>query len=665
MNRLKFDSQGRLAGFQEANGDEEDVYQIDKLKTSKSLSYDPSVFSTQKDREYWSLYNNDGILEPLKFSNGKTQEDVVKEVMGLINRGRKIIFIHGVCGTGKSVIALNIARLIGKTSIVVPVKGLQRQYEEDYSGKMYLLKKNGRKMKISMITGRDNHDSIIMPGESCANSFLPDTIKLIEKNIERLQEYYEQNPLIKNKGYFDVNKMKRIAVAPANPYWSPILPSDFNLDIKDADKKKYRGLNGQDFIFYHRKRGCSYFDQYDSYIDSDVIIFNSAKYKIESVLNRKPETEVEIIDEADEFLDNFSTQQELNLSRLANALKSLFIESDGARDAVDFIIELIKLEEKNKFALGVDENKIFSLKETQIDKILRLIINNPEIEAEVSLDELSYPSKAVEAAKNFKEFLDETYVTFRYYDKELYANLVTTNLSKKFQEIVRKSKAIVLMSGTLHSESVLKNIFGIEDYDVVEAETLHQGMVEIHKTGKEFDCKYANFSSKKHSRRDYLTALSSCMSKAKKPVLIHVNSYDDLPTDMEKEQLDLFNLMSKEKLWTLQTEDKTGRLASIFKSKLSDSLFTTKCSRGMDFPGEVCNSMIFTKYPNPNVRGTFWKVLEKTHSDYYWDFYKDKARREFLQRVYRAIRSKEDHVYVLSPDSRVLDAVREMQIEKS
>ena len=75
----------------------------------------------------------------------------------------------------------------------------------------------------------------------------------------------------------------------------------------------------------------------------------------------------------------------------------------------------------------------------------------------------------------------------------------------------------------------------------------------------------------------------------------------------------------------------------------------------------MCNSIIFTKYPNPNVSDTFWKVLMKTHPNQYWEFYKDKANREFLQRIYRALRSKDDHVFILSPDIRVINAVRELQ----
>ena len=49
----------------------------------------------------WSLYHEDKFLEPLLFSSGKSQSDVVEEVLKAIEGGHRIIFIHGVCGTGK------------------------------------------------------------------------------------------------------------------------------------------------------------------------------------------------------------------------------------------------------------------------------------------------------------------------------------------------------------------------------------------------------------------------------------------------------------------------------------------------------------------------------------------------------------------------------------
>ena len=98
----------------------------------------------------WSLYENEKELKPLVFSNGKTQEDIVEEVCAAIKEGHKIIFIKGVCGTGKSAVALNLARRLGKTSIVVPIKSLQEQYIKDYSEQKYILK-NTEKLRKKLI----------------------------------------------------------------------------------------------------------------------------------------------------------------------------------------------------------------------------------------------------------------------------------------------------------------------------------------------------------------------------------------------------------------------------------------------------------------------------------------------------------------------------------
>jgi Rad3-related DNA helicase len=601
MGRMRFNSEGRIESV-DANLDNyslsADDYDRNKihLKKSSELEFlkDENKFEEIIDNSSWSLHHEGGKLEPLRFSNSKTQEDVVNEVVKLIKDGTKIVLIHGMCGTGKSAIALNIARILGRTSIVVPVKGLQRQYEEDYMAKKYLKKKNGKKMKIAMITGRDNHDSIIQPGVSCANPDLPEMIKLVEKNYDKIKEYYLENPMISGKDMPEISKLKRISIAPANPYWSPISPATYELPLRDAKKKKYIGLNGREFIFWHRKTGCSYYDQYQAYIDADVLIFNSAKYKIEVAMNRKPSTEVEIIDEADEFLDNFSTEEDINLTRLTNALKSVKPEEPEAQEAIESIQDFIELEEKNKRALGIDESAIFHVGETKVAGILRLFLKNPWIEAESSLDEVNYTNHAIEVARTFDGFLEDTYVTFERKEKDLYVHLVATNLSKRFKEIIDKNKAIVMMSGTLHSERVLKEVFGISEFKIVEAETLHQGSIDVMRTGREFDCKYANFAAKRYTRRDYLLALASCIAKAQKPILVHVNSFEDLPTENEVTELGIYDVMSRERLKLLQADDKTGRLISLFKSKLSDSLFTTKCSRGVDFPGDVCNSVIFT-----------------------------------------------------------------------
>ncbi len=689
MERLKFDNQGKLmaidgksyesykGGDGGNDGDYENKWENEgrrfrsagKLRTSQELEFlkddnnskDKINFENITDSKFWSLYENDKLLFPLKFSNGKTQEDVVKEIHDLIKNGKKIIFLHGACGTGKSAIALNLARVLGRTSVVVPVKALQTQYEKDYTDGKYLMK-NGKKMKIAMLTGRENHDSIIKPGASCADPFLPDTIKITDKNYELIEEYYRDNPLIRNKQMPAIDRLRRIAIAPANPYWSPIISSDYEPEsLVDSKKYEYPGCDGKKYIFYHRKEGCSYYDQYLAYKRADVIIFNAAKYNSELALGRKPLTEIDIIDEADVYLDNFFEQSEINLSWLSNSLKNLNVESFKAAESIDKIRELIELEEKNKRALGIDEGAINKIDETQIQKILRILYNDLELQSEILLDEMNYSNSALEAALEFGEIMDDVYVNFRREEDNLFVKIISTNLSYKFKDLLSKTKALVFMSGTLHSSEVLKHIFQIKDYEVVEAETLNPGTMEIVRTGKEFDCKYSNLISKKHTREDYLTALKACIEKAEIPSLIHVQAYQDLPNFEERADLGLQELVPREELLDEQREDKFGLRINRFKKGEIKRLFSTKCSRGVDFPGEMCKSVVFTKYPNPNVKDIFWKVIQKTHPSYYWEFYRDKAHREFLQRLFRAIRSKDDHIFVLSPDIRVLQEVQKMQ----
>jgi len=72
-------------------------------------------------------------------------------------------------------------------------------------------------MKIAMITGKDNHDSIFMPGESCAHPNLPENIKITEKNYGKLIEHYKNNPLIENKNdVISIEDIRRFSIAGAN-----------------------------------------------------------------------------------------------------------------------------------------------------------------------------------------------------------------------------------------------------------------------------------------------------------------------------------------------------------------------------------------------------------------------------------------------------------------
>jgi Rad3-related DNA helicase len=637
----------------------------------------------------WNLYEKGEFLEPLKFSNGKTQEDVVKEVINAIKEGHKIIFIHGKCGTGKSAIALNIAKELGKSSIVVPSKALQQQYKRDYEENKYILNNKNKKLKISVITGRNNHQcrflednknaiplqkqetnsklfdifegqreklkELISKDLSADNKNIPCKIEIKEKNMQRLREYLNQNNKINPKHFNKISDIKRMSIAPVCPYWSPVVPEEYEIkSMEYEDKIKYKGLQNKNFIFYRRKQGCPFYEQFNSYIDSDIIVFNSLKYKLESALNRKPSSQIEIIDECDEFLDSFSNQRNINIDRLQNSLGHAVIHEEESFQIIHEINEILNHLKKNNEVNELAKNKeIIELKKTGLYDLFKIFLKNSEFMNEI--DEESYVYDVENSIKMFEQFMEETYVLFEKKEDNLNANIVTINLAKKFKEMVDKNKIIVLMSGTLHSKEVLSDIFGIEKFKVIEAETQNPGKINILRTGNEMDCKYSNFSSGKADRKKYLEALDKCIEIAKKPILIHVNSFGDLPDRFEKEKYTLNNTITRENLIETQKEDKESLDIKKFKNGEIDILFSTKCSRGVDFPGDECKSIIFTKFPNPNVQDAFWKILNRTNPQKYWSFYRDKARREILQKVYRGLRFKEDEISLMSPDSRVLE----------
>ena len=631
----------------------------------------------------WSLYqknkDKEEFLKPLKFSNGKNQEDLVREAVEEIKKGTKVIFMRGVCGTGKSSIALNIAKETGRASVVVPVKTLQSQYETDYTKKKWLLK-NNRKLKISVITGRQNHTCPFLSEEklsfekteknmtltdlevfnkpsykrrsdTCDNPFLPCRIEIKDKNFQKIKTYLKKNPKVKSSNFNSASSVRRLSIAPACPYWSPVIPAEIELGIlEDAEKQRYKGLEEKEYVLYKRKPGCTYYQQFESYINSDVLIFNSEKYKLETLMNRKPSTDLEIIDECDEFLDNLSNQEKINLNRLAFALGTLYPENAETNNSINQTISITNsILKDEKIREKISKQEIIPIKETQVLELLKKFLETEFMNC-VECDEENYCYHADKAARTFMGFFDETYVSFYKDEKDLFVRMVTTNLEKRFKELSDKNKTLILMSGTLHSENVLKEIFGISNFKILDAETEMPGKITETKTGYELDCKYSNFQRGIINRGQYLFALSKCISAAKKPILVHVIAFKDLPTRYEKEKYNL-NLLTQEEM--MEKQKNAEQEIEKFKKQEIDTLYTTKCSRGVDFPGETCNSIILTRYPFPNVSSLFWKVLRLTNPQHYDKFYIDKSKREFLQRIYRGLRSTSDHIYLLSPDSRV------------
>tara|TARA_Y100000310_G_scaffold335338_2_gene417143 strand:+ start:47748 stop:49577 length:1830 start_codon:yes stop_codon:yes gene_type:complete len=607
----------------------------------------------------WNLYTQEGkALEPLEFSNGKTQADVVQEVLEAIEEGHKIIFIKGMCGTGKSAIALNIAKDLGKCSVVVPVKYLQQQYQVDYGENMHIKKKNGEKLNITVFTGRNNHPCKYNKMVNADDTNLPCTIDLKKENMPLIQQYLKENSAVDEGDFEHIDDVRRLSVAAACPYWSPVIGKDWftgEYGLKDAKEHTYEGLKGQDYTWFERKPGCSYYAQFKSYLNADILVFNSKKYEIENTMNRKPKTEVEIIDECDEFLDNLSNEKILSLDYLHFKLDQLIGQAKEEK-MKDLLLEVddavLNILNDGNLQDDIQNQKIHTLKNSKVLAFMRIFLQNDQLNVHEALEQPYL------VAKYFENLYDDSYLMYYRNTKEnTMVRIVNVNLEKKLKELLDKNNVFLMMSGTLHNKKVLETIYGLKEFKVIDAEVKQPGTIRRKFTTLEKNFRYKNFDTGRVTREDYLKALVKSVEQAKKPILVHVNSYQDLPTEEEIEKYGLSNLQSRERLREQQEKYKQGELLQLFKEKKLDVFYSTKCSRGVDLPGDICNSIIFTKYPYPSMQSVFWKVLHLSRPDDFMDFYFDKAKREFLQRIYRGLRSKDDKIELLSPDMKVLESI--------
>mgnify|MGYP000365598996 FL=1 len=141
---------------------------------------------------------------------------------------------------------------------------------------------------------------------------------------------------------------------------------------------------------------------------------------------------------------------------------------------------------------------------------------------------------------------------------------------------MEKNKILVMMSGTIHSEKVLKNIFGLENFKIIDAEVQQQGELINCKHGYELNCSYNSFKNNTINRETFLKIFSKTVSCAKLPLLVHLTSFSDLPSEYEKELYGLDNLPVHQDLIQEQNLDPLGQRIKDFKDKKFPVLFTTK-----------------------------------------------------------------------------------------
>ena len=543
----------------------------------------------------WGLYSGETLKPPLRYSNGKTQEDIVDEIIEAFE-SYDIVALRGGVGTGKSAIAIHVAAEIGngKGIIVVPTKVLEDQYVTDYGGGKFRIVLNGRQIRFTSIMGRSNFRC---PFFSClaSSSILPCTKSLTVKDGSK------------------ITRLRRIDVASRCPHWSPIITGQYLPtytaeldDIKDIIE--YESVTGKKMIVV--RNPCPYYRQFLSYASRNVILMNSAIWEIDTFMGRKPRTKIEIVDEADAWLDSLTFERQISTKTIQRLIDQYADEDPKiVKELDELLIELTLLLNRYDGYTGEVTDDWIGF----IDKFTEIF---DEIEREANISSLLNIDKVWMT-------IDAKWERVRFF---------VPNLKAVFARVrERSAEKVLLMSATFPPIDVLEDVFGIDDVCFIEGETTFPGTVYLRRTGKEDYVSYDKWQ-KSEFRKKYFSCLDEILQKAKRPVLIHVHSKRYLPADKADEKLNDRTVLRED----------------------FDEAWSTIARRGVDLKGDKCRAICILKHPFSDLSdGMLQAIRLKLGDDAFFRYYRDKADRELIQQVGRAVRSKDDWVEVWSPDLTV------------
>ncbi len=423
-----------------------------------------------------NLYDQNGPLEPRRYSSGKAQTDLIEEIIEAFD-DNDIVFLRATVGSGKSVIGIRTILEFGRGVVSVPTKVLSDQYAASYEKDKYFLKGDGSHAKMGILKGRRNFRCMYSAEKgresSCAGSTFPCT-----------------RPLSKEAGERRVDAIKQC------PYWGFIFQSGWASSIKDAVKLPYEGILGK--WVWCKKGECPYWKQFQAYVSSDALVMNSMKWAAEVCIGRLPRMPITIIDEADEWLDSLAVKLVLTQKRM-----------DWVQGKIEREEELSeKLREKWAGAIGGKEGPL------EMAEFLAEVLE----EIDETSGELYWKLKSLLEHRDHVEWeIRENSITYFIPDPKIVLKRLIDRVGGKW----------LLMSATVQSEKVLEEVFGITP-TFVEGETGFPGVLVQRRLGKEEAVNYRKWADEKF-RKKYWRMLSMMMRKAKRPGFIPVHAFKYLP----------------------------------------------------------------------------------------------------------------------------------------
>jgi hypothetical protein len=443
---------------------------------------------------------------------------------------------------------------------------------------------------------------------------------------------------------------------------------------------------------------CPYYKQFYSYVQSDVIVFNSAKWNLETTMGRKPKVKLEIVDEGDYWLDSQSTTIELTRS----SIDKIFPFSNRMKH--------IKMDTLARFDMSFKKIKTDVAKINAGDASIIGAKDYKELFYSIGVCLLEYKKQAEDDDSIEQKLLDID--TIRHYADVASLSVVEgkreeTRIIKcyipypdKLLETLFKSssKNIILTSGTMHDNSVLSKLFGInaDNYavDVLNGRKEHPGKLKCIRPSKDspmsmVKVNYTSWQSPEF-RAYYFLVLNYILDQLKdgidkatgKPgeakilVLTPAKKYaegilkrPDVFVDFARSRNQDDD--AKPAIDTSLNDYMEGTLTDVRKIKGTDVelngdvlrtdkqiIVSTRMIRGTDLRDNKCRAIVMTKWPVGDISDGYLQSIKKRFGDkVFWEIIRDKAAREAVQYVSRGLRHDLDWTYFATVDQTAFDNV--------
>lgn len=444
---------------------------------------------------------------------------------------------------------------------------------------------------------------------------------------------------------------------------------------------------------------CPYYKQFYSYIESDVIVFNSAKWKLETMMERKPKVNVEIIDEGDYWIDSQATTVELMRSTIdkvfptGNKMKHLKMST---LSEFDMYFRKIKadIEKSKQSDIGIvdtkDYKELFYMIETFLEEYQKQTEDDDTVEQKLIDIDIVRKYADVASLSYMEGRREETRIIKVYvpYPDKLLKDIF--NLS---------SKNIILTSGTMHSTFVLSSLFGINNdnyiIDILNGRREHPGKLKCIRPPKYnplnmVKVTYTSWQSPQF-REYYTRVLNYILDQLKMGIDKHTGKPGEakiiLLTPAKKyvegilKRPDVFVDFAKTRsqyeddikpsVDTNLSDYVDNTLADIRKIKSTDIelngdvlrtdkqiIVSTRMIRGTDLKDNKCRAIVMAKWPVGDISDGYLQAIKKRFGEkVFWEIVRDRAAREAVQYVSRGLRHEADWTFFATVDLIAFDHV--------